>query len=169
MSQKHTCEPVDLAFFDSAPYRFSNNIDIGVTPEQLFEVLRDPDAWSEWLSSITKVIWTSPEPFGIGTTRTVEMGKTMAGDETFVAWEENRRMAFRFDSASTKSFAAFAEDYVITPIPGGCRMTWTVAIKPAGGARIALAVAKPFLMDLALRRYLKELRKYSEARFAVAK
>ncbi|PXW25896.1 UNVERIFIED_CONTAM: carbon monoxide dehydrogenase subunit G [Williamsia faeni] len=168
MPQKHTCEPVDLTFFDSAPYRFRNSIDIGVTPEQLFEVLKDPDAWHEWLSSITKVNWTSPEPFGIGTTRTVEMGKSMACDEKFLAWEDNRRMTFRFDSASTKSFNAFAEDYAIETTTDGCRMTWTVAINPAGGTRIALAVAKPFLMDLILRRYLKELRKFSESRSAVA-
>jgi hypothetical protein len=78
-------------------------------------------------------------------------------------------MTFRFESASTKSFNAFAEDYAIETTADGSRLTWTVAINPAGGTRIALAVAKPFLMDLILRRYLKELRKYSETRFVVAK
>ena len=31
--------------------------------------------------------WTSPKPFGLGTTRTVTMSGDLAGYEEFIAWE----------------------------------------------------------------------------------
>ena len=37
------CERVDLSFVDTAPFRFSNSVDLAVTPEQLFDVLADAE------------------------------------------------------------------------------------------------------------------------------
>ncbi len=157
------CERVDLTFVESAPFRFSNSVDLAITPEQLFDVLADADSWPRWASVITKVIWTSPEPRGIGTTRTVEMRGGMVGNEEFLAWEPFTRMAFRFNECSTQATAAFAEDYRVEVIPGGCRLTWTMALKPAGPAWLAMYVARP-LLNLELRRYLRKLRTYTDAR-----
>lgn len=69
----YPCERVGLSFTETAPYLFRNTVDLAITPEQLFEVLADPQAWPRWATVITKVTWTSPEPFGAGTTRIVEM------------------------------------------------------------------------------------------------
>ncbi|HYG95087.1 MAG TPA: hypothetical protein VD859_16030 [Nocardioides sp.] len=41
----HSCEKVGMEFVDSAPYRFANSVDLGVTPQQLFEVFADAAAW----------------------------------------------------------------------------------------------------------------------------
>lgn len=73
MAKRHPCERVDLEFVDRAPYRFVSTVDLAITPEQLFEVLADASSWPHWASVITNVTWTSPEPRGVGTTRTVEM------------------------------------------------------------------------------------------------
>lgn len=104
-----------------------------VPPEMVWKALLDPVAWTEWLP-ITKVTWTSPEPFGVGTTRTVEVGDQII-EETFFAWEEGRRMAFRFE-ASTLPVNAAVEDYRVVPVDGGCEMRWTgkaSAFPPLGG------------------------------------
>lgn len=162
------CERVDAAFLDSAPFVFRNSVDLAVTPEQLFEVLGDADAWPRWASVITKVTWTSPEPRGVGTTRTVQMRGGIVGDEEFLAWEPFRHMAFRFNACSTRSVAAFAEDYRVEPIPGGCRLTWTMAQKPAGPARPAMVAVGP-LLNLGLRRFLRNLRRYTDSRFSASK
>jgi hypothetical protein len=58
--------------------------------------------------------------------------------------------------------AAFAEDYRVEAIPGGCRLTWTMAQKPAGAAKLAMVVVGP-LLNLALRRYLRNLRNYTDS------
>ncbi len=159
------CERVDLGFIDSAPFVFRNSVDLAITPEQLFEVLADAESWPRWASVITKVTWTSPEPRGVGTTRVVEMRGGIVGDEEYIAWEPFTHMAFRFNECSTRSVAAFAEDYRVEVIPGGCRLTWTMAQKPAGPARVAMYVVGP-LLNLGLRRFLRNLRSYTDARYS---
>ena len=161
----HPCERVDLDFIDNAPFVFRNSVDLAITPEQLFEVLADAESWPRWAPVITKVTWTSPEPRGVGTTRTVEMRGGIVGDEEFIAWEPFTHMAFRFNECSTKSVAAFAEDYRVEVIPGGCRLTWTMSQKPAGPARLAMFVVGP-LLNLGLRRFLRNLRSYTDSRAA---
>jgi hypothetical protein len=156
------CERVDVDFIDQAPFAFRNSVDLAVTPEQLFEVLSDADSWPRWAKVITKVTWTSPEPRGVGTTRTVEMRGGIVGNEEFLAWEPFTHMAFRFNECSTRSVAAFAEDYRVEVIPGGCRLTWTMAQKPAGAAKLAMVVVGP-LLNRSLRRYLRNLRSYTDS------
>ncbi|WP_310785894.1 SRPBCC family protein [Mycobacterium sp. Z3061] len=163
----HPCERVDLSFIETAPYCFRNSVDLAITPEQLFEVLGDAESWPRWAKVITKVTWTSPEPRGVGTTRVVEMRGGIVGDEEFIAWEPFTHMAFRFNECSTKAVAAFAEEYRVDVIPGGCRLTWTMAQKPARGAGLGMAVFGP-LLNLALRRFLRNLRTYTDTRFAAA-
>jgi len=162
------CERVDLSFIDTAPFRFSNSVDLAITPEQLFEVLADAESWPRWASVITKVTWTSPEPRGVGTTRTVEMRGGMVGNEEYLAWKPFTRMAFRFNECSTQAVAAFAEDYRVEAIPGGCRLTWIMAQKPAGPAWPAMFLARP-LLNLGLRRFLTKLRSYTDTRFAATR
>ncbi len=158
------CERVDVSFTETAPYRFSNSVELAITPEQLFEVLADTEAWPHWASVITKVTWTSPEPRGVGSTRLVHM-RGIVGDEEFLVWEPFTRMAFRFNECSTRAVAAFAEDYRVEAIAGGCRMTWTLAQKPAGPAKVAMFAVRP-LLNLGFRRFLANLRRYTDKRFA---
>jgi hypothetical protein len=153
----YPCEKVGLDFVETAPHRFVNSVDLPCTPERVFAVLSDADAWPRWAKAITKVTWTSPEPYGVGTTRTVAMRGGLVGAEEFLAWEPSTRMAFRFGEASQKTIAAFAEDYTVVETPGGCRLTWTMAIEVRGVARLTMAPARP-LLNLALRRWLTNLR-----------
>ena len=76
----HPCERVDLSFIENAPYRFRNSIDLAITPEQLFEVFADAESWPRFVTLIGRVTWTSPQPHGVGTTRTAE-----------IAWRHRRQ------------------------------------------------------------------------------
>jgi Polyketide cyclase / dehydrase and lipid transport len=156
------CERVDPSFFEIAPFVFRNSVDLAITPEQLFEVFGDAGSWPRWAPVITKVTWTSPEPHGVGTTRTVEMRGGIVGNEEFIAWEPFTRMAFRFNECSTRAVTAFAEDYRVEAIPRGCRVTWTMALKPAAAARPAMLLVRP-LLNMTLRRFLRNLRSYTDA------
>ncbi len=164
----HACERVGLDFIDSAPFRFVSTVNLAITPEQLFEVLGDAESWPHWATAITKVTWTSPEPRGVGTTRTVHMRGGIVGDEEFLAWEPFTHMAFRFNDASSSSIAAFAEDYRVVQTPGGCHLTWVMAMKPKGVAgRIGMTLGRP-LMGRTFQKFLYNLREYSDRRFAVS-
>jgi len=164
----HLCERVGLDFIDHAPFRFVSTVDLRITPEQVFAVLDDAESWPQWASVITKVTWTSPQPHGVGTTRTVDMRGGIVGDEEFLAWEPFSHMAFRFNQASTRSIAAFAEDYRIAPTPSGCNLTWVMAMKPNGvAARLGMSLGRPVMARM-FQRFLYNLRSYADKRYAAA-
>lgn len=165
MTRMHPCEQVGTDFVDRAPHRYSNSVELTVTPAQLFEVLGDADAWPRWASVITKVVWTTPEPRGAGTRRTVTMRGGLVGDEEFLAWQPPTTMAFRFNEASTRTVRAFAERYDVEPTPAGCRLTWTLALDVRGPSRLAMPLGRP-VMNAVFRRFLANLRRYTDARFA---
>lgn len=162
------CERVSVDFIDNAPFRFVSTVDLAITPEQLFEVLADAESWPQWATVITKVTWTSPEPRGVGTTRTVHMRGGIVGDEEFLAWQPYSHMAFRFNEASSGSIAAFAEDYRVVKTPGGSHLTWVMAMKPNGvGARIGMTLGRP-VMGWMFQKFLYNLRDYTNTRFGVS-
>lgn len=162
----HPCDKVGLGFVDAAPNSFANSVELNITPEQLFEVLADASSWPRWAKVITNVEWTTPELRGVGTTRLVTMRGGLLGSEEFLAWEEHTMMAFRFNEASEKRIKAFAERYDVVATPAGCRLTWTLALEVTGIARHTLALSKPVL-NATFRRFLKNLRKYTDERFGV--
>ncbi len=163
----HPCDHVGIDFLDTAKNRFSNSVDLAITPEQLFEVLADAEAWPHWAKAITSVVWTTPEPRGVGMMRTVSMLGGLVGAEEFLAWEEHTLLAFRFNEASEKRIKAFAERYDVVPTSDGCRLTWTMAMEVTGAARVTLAPSKP-LLNAGFRWFLRNLRRYTDERFAVA-
>lgn len=167
MASRYPCERVDIDFVDNAPYRFVSTVDLAITPEQLFEVLEDPESWPQWASVITKVTWTSEPPRGVGTTRTVQMRSGITGDEEFLVWEPYTRMAFRFNESSTDTIAAFAEDYRVVPTEQGCHLTWTMALKPRNLiGRLGLCTGQPVMAWL-FQRFLHNLRRYTDERFGI--
>ncbi|MGB3486201.1 MAG: SRPBCC family protein [Mycobacterium sp.] len=166
MARTYACEHVDLGFIETAPHRFVSTVDLAVTPEQLFEVLSDETSWPQWATVITKVDWTSPKPFGVGTTRTVHMRGHIVGDEEFLAWEPFSHMAFRFNQSTSAYIAAFAEDYRVRPTEQGCHLTWVMAIKSNGVAgNLGMLAGRP-VMSWLFQRFLHNLRRYCDTRYA---
>jgi carbon monoxide dehydrogenase subunit G len=160
------CERVGPDFIAHAPFRFVSTVDLTITPEQVFEVLDDAESWPQWATVITKVTWTSPQPHGVGTTRTVDMRGGIVGDEEFLAWEPHSHMAFRFNQASTGSIAAFAEDYRVVPTATGCNLTWVMAMKPNGvAARLGMSLGRPVMARM-FQKFLYNLRDYADKRYA---
>lgn len=95
----------------------------------VWAVLLDGDAWCKW-TDITKVTWHSEQPFGVGTTRTVEVKDTLI-EETFFDWEEGYRMAFRFESSNLPFVSAGAEAYHLIETNDGCELHWRLRISAA--------------------------------------
>ena len=165
MPAMHPTERVGVDFVDTAPHRYPNTVELSVTPEQVFEVLADASAWPRWAKVITGVTWTSPEPRGVGTTRTVRMRGGIVGDEEFLAWEPNTHMAFRFNACSVSGITAFAEDYRIVPTATGCRLTWTLAMTGDRPTTVSLKLATP-AMNATFRYFLRKLRALTDERYA---
>lgn len=154
------CEPFDPSFYDEAPVRMSFPVTLPVTPAVLFDVFRDPASWPRWARGIGTVVWTSPEPYGVGTTRTVIFWGGMRVYETFTAWEDGRRMDFQFTGTTQEVWRRFGERYVVDDHGDGtCTLTWTVAYEPTGGfARVHPWIAP--IMRWNLGGYMRALNGY---------
>lgn len=156
-----------MEFFDEAPARFVAEVDVAATPEDVFDAFEDAESWPQWALPIKKVEWTSPRPFGIGTTRTVTMIGGV-GKEVFIAWERGKRMAFRFTETSMPNTAAFAEDYQVTDLgTGRTRVRWIMAMEPTGASATMLWVLG-FAMQWGLQFMLNRFKAHVEARRARA-
>ncbi|STZ73794.1 polyketide cyclase / dehydrase and lipid transport [Mycolicibacterium fortuitum] len=165
MARTYQCERVELDLIDRAPFRFVSTVDLAITAEQLFEVLSDETSWPHWATVITNVEWTSAEPRGVGTTRTVTMRGHIVGDEEFLAWEPFSHMAFRFNTSTSNAISAFAEDYRVVETPQGCHLTWVMAMKPSGLAgRLGMTLGQPVMAWL-FQRFLHNLRRYTDERY----
>lgn len=169
MTTMYPCRLVGTDFCTSAPHRFSAEVVVRATPEQIFAVFEDPDAWTQWALPIRHVEWTSPQPFGVGTTRTVTMTGGLVGKEEFIAWERGRHMAFRFTEASMNAITAFAEDYRLSDAgEGRTRVQWVMAMEASGVNDTVLRLFG-WAMQLGLGFMLRRFQALVEARYPTAR
>jgi len=163
MTDYHKCTPVGVEFLQQTKNVWLARETVRATPEQIFDVFEDPNAWTMWALPIRQVIWTSPKPYGVGTTRSVHMLGGLVGYERFVEWERGQRMAFTFLGSSSKATEKFLEDYRVTDLgDGSCRVDWYMAMEARGLSRHFLFLVRP-LMGLAVRRVFRKFRRYTEA------
>jgi hypothetical protein len=123
-------EPVDETYFDRAPQRFTHTWSIAQPAEAVWGELvgERPLHWCRGLS----IRWTSPRPFGVGTTRQAKvLGGVLTGQEHFFLWQDGHRYAFYFTIANLPVFTSVAEDYAVEPEGADrCRLTWRVGVTP---------------------------------------
>jgi len=156
------CTVVGLGFLDQCANVIAAEVLVRATPEQIFEVFEDAHAWTVWALPIQRVEWTSPMPFGVGTTRTVSMMGGMVGYEEFIAWERGKRMAFTFVGCSLDTVESFLEDYRVTDLGDGtCRVEWYMALQPRGLSAKMMWMTRP-LMRLANGWMLGRFKRYVE-------
>ncbi|MCB1694832.1 MAG: SRPBCC family protein [Pseudomonadales bacterium] len=162
MSDYFECTPVGLDFLQQTKNVFRAEEVIKASPETIFEVFEDAHAWTVWAMPIQKVEWTSPKPYGVGTTRSVHMMGDMVGYEEFIAWERGKRMAFTFVGCSKDATEKFLEDYRVTDLgDGSCRVEWYMAMETRGFSRNMMWMTRP-LLRFAHRRMFKKFREYTE-------
>lgn len=164
--RRHACDPVDDSWIDTAPVRLANSVDIDATPEQIWAALEDAAAWPRWATVITHVEWTSPQPFGVGTTRTVTMRGGLVGYEEFITWDPHRRLGFRFNEATTNGIHAFAERYTLEPVGGGTRVVWEMAMAPSGVSKVIVPLTR-VPMRLMFGRMLRRFGRLVETEYRV--
>lgn len=128
-------KPVDQHYFGLAPQRFSHTWSIAQPAEEVWAELtsEQPLHWCRGL----RIYWTSPRPFGVGTTRrATTLGGLGVGDAYYFVWEEGRRQAFYFTRYSLPVFTSFAEDYVVESAGiDRCNFTWQIALTPTALGR----------------------------------
>ncbi|MCU1657884.1 MAG: Polyketide cyclase / dehydrase and lipid transport, partial [Pseudonocardiales bacterium] len=126
MTRWYPLEAADETFFDTAPYVYRYPVELPVAPERVWASLTSDRALAAWGFGLHSLDWTSPRPFGVGTTRSVVLpGRTIAIHERFFRWEEGRRKSFHGTETNRPLLRRFAEDYLVEPTAAGSRFIWT--------------------------------------------
>lgn len=147
--------------FAAAPHRYTTTVDLDCTPDALFDVLADADAWPVWASPIESVEWTSPLPPEAGTTRTVHMVGGIELTERFTAWEHGHHLQFVLTSLPRSGVDGFGEDYRVTDLGDGrCRLRWTMALVPTPGVASAVVGLTGWTTGFAMRHLATRLQRY---------
>lgn len=162
MTRWYPIPPVGDPFLHTAPLVTTKVLDVDSPVEVLWAALAADDAVVSWGPGATRVRWRGERPFGVGTVREVTVAGVVTVHERFYRWDENERMTFFVDKANRPGIAGFAEDYVVEATPTGSRLTWTVAVKPAGLPRPMAPALQPAL-SLAVGSMVSGLRKKLEA------
>jgi hypothetical protein len=139
----HQLEPADADFFKSAPHVFTYQRRFAAPPDAVWEQLTSDASIAAWGPATKEVNWTSPRPFGVGTTREVVAAGGAKMRERFFLWEEGTRHAFAGYESTLPIFKRFAEDYVVEPDGDNTLFTWILAIEPKGGFALPLKILAP--------------------------
>ena len=140
----HPMQPCDESFFETAPYVYRYPVELDVAPEVVWESLTSDRSLADWGLGLHSVTWTSPRPFGVGTTREVTLPlRAMTVRETFFRWDTGHRKSFYVTAADRPLLTRFAEDYLVEQTATGSRFTWTMALEPAPKTKRLLALTSP--------------------------
>jgi hypothetical protein len=143
-------QPCNGSVFDAAPTRYRDAMEIARPATDVWTELVADGALG-WCRMLGGAEWTSPRPFGIGTTRTMRIAfGSFVIHENFFRWDEGRRKSFYVSEANLPLFKYFAEDYLVEEAtPGASRFTWSLAGEPtpigaAGAPLLGLLVQSLF-------------------------
>lgn len=162
MARWFALKPADAGFFTSAPQVFRYVKHFDATPAQVWESLQSDESLAAWGNAVGSVTWTSPRPFGVGTTREVGTGPALLREQ-FFDWTDGSGHSFFVTEATVPLFRRFAEDYRVEPEGTGTRFTWVVAIEPVGALKLPFKVLAPVLKT-AFGRAAADGQKYFAAR-----
>jgi hypothetical protein len=143
MTRWYPLESADADFFESAPHVFTYQKRFAAPPAQVWEQLTSDESITAWGPSTKEVNWTSPRPFGIGTTREVVAFAGAAMRERFFRWEEGSRHSFASYESTLPLFKRFAEDYIVEADGADTLFTWVVAIEPKSGMALPFRLIAP--------------------------
>lgn len=124
----------DLGFVDRAPVVVRAEVTLPASPAAVWPAFADARAWMDWFTGMRDAHYTSPAPYGVGSTRSVRvMG--LAADETILAFDPGQCFAFRVDSANAPGLNALVEVVTFEPVGAGTRVLYRQALEPRGWLR----------------------------------
>jgi uncharacterized protein YndB with AHSA1/START domain len=146
MARWFALESADSGYFDTAPHVFRYTLHYDAPPEQVWESLQSDTSVADWGQAVQKVEWTTPRPFGVGTTREVAApGGVTKMRERFFRWDEGKGYSFYVYESNVPIFRRFVEDYALIPEGTGTQFTWTVAIEGKRALRLPFKALAPVL------------------------
>lgn len=125
-------EATDLGFIESSPYVFENEGVIDVPPARVFELFAYGEGQVEWFKDFKAVRWTTPAPYGVGSTREIEL-KLLTVKERFLVWDPGERLTFSIYAITLPLVTAMLEDLRFEEMDGGrkTKLRWRAHYRPS--------------------------------------
>ncbi|WP_203338683.1 SRPBCC family protein [Nocardioides limicola] len=140
--------PIDLGFFTDAPISYRMDVHLPVAPAVAWGELTRQNTL-DWCRVIRKIEFTSPAPYGVGTTRQAALGPGFVSlSEVFFDWNEDAeagryRNAFQVERSTVPGMKRFGELTEVQPAEVGCRLIWTFALELPSNAAPVTAFSAP--------------------------
>ena len=144
----------DLAFADTAPWKFDFEGIISAPPAKVWTAWTDNPGWAVWFKNCRSCVTTSPTAEGVGATRTIKMNGLTA-EEVFIAWEPEHLWAFTVTSIKPSFAKSMVERVRFADLGNGrTRINYRIAVEPRGWAKplrpiVAAQGAKAFVTSFA--------------------
>ena len=150
----------DESFLDTASRRVVVDLAVPRPAAEVWAELTEDGPMSSYCRTISSIRWTSPRPFGPGTTRTTRvLGGLFTLDERYPVWEEGRRKVFVGVQIRPPVLRRVSEEYLVEPIDDEhCRFRWTAVWEPTTLGRPIAFVARAVVTSIG-----RDLRKHFEA------
>jgi uncharacterized protein YndB with AHSA1/START domain len=121
-----------LEWAATAPVQIEGRARSAASPDAVFAVLADHEAWPQWFGGLKEVTVTGAAE-GVGARRQVRIPMSTV-DEVFIAWEPGRLFAFTGTEARPGFCRSLVEHCTLEPTSdGGTDITWTMCVEPASG------------------------------------
>jgi len=147
--------PEGLDFLATAPKRWEFAAHVAAPPATVFSAISaDPSTWT-WFPGLSAGRYEGGAPHGVGSVREVRMSR-VTYRETILAWDQDRRWAYRVDECTLPMAKALVEDWATEERGDGTAVRWTFAIEPGLLFRIGMPLA-PTVMGRLFRRAMANL------------
>ena len=145
----------DLSFVERAPVVVRAETTVPASPAAVWPAFADASVWPSWFRGMQDAHYTSPEPYGVGSTRRVRV-MSLEADETILAFDVGERFAFRVDSTNLPLLRALVEIVTLEPVGATTRVVYRQALEPKPWLRLLLPLLRR-QMERGLRRGLDGL------------
>jgi hypothetical protein len=163
MTRWYALEPADRKIFSTASSLYRFPVRLPVPPHRVWESLASDESLAAWGLGVRRLTWTSPRPFGPGTTREVVLPLgSLTVREKFFRWDEGSGYSFYVTEANRPGLRRFAEDYAVEADGDGALLTWTIAIEPKSTLAPAMKVLGP-VNKAAFGQFARGAKKYFAA------
>jgi uncharacterized protein YndB with AHSA1/START domain len=153
-----------LGYAEWAPVVVEECLDLDAPPARVWRAIGDAAAWEQWFNGMKSCRYTSPEPIGAGSKRSVQVA-ALKVDETMLAVDAPTRYAFRIDRANIPMFAALIEVVDLEATETGTLVRYRQCFELRAWAKPLSKLLVPQIAK-GLRRGLAGLAPYVESRAA---
>jgi carbon monoxide dehydrogenase subunit G len=143
----HELRQEDLGFLDRAAVRQSRTAVVDMPPDRVFEELAEhPERWPQWLTVARDCHYNGEAPYGVGTKRRLSLRGGIVAVETVLAWDQDKRFAYRVDELNAPGVQAFMEEWTLEPTDEAkTRLQWVIAGDSDKVVQVLFASGRPAL------------------------